>query len=378
MRIELRGLNTTNKGAELMLHSIIQYLSNKKDLSFVVDHTTGTYLERAKLGLHQKLYLPKLGVRGNAISGKLIPQKLRKRYGLIPIDEIDVIIDASGFAYSDQWGTIPVKNAAEYFEYQKQRNKKVILMPQAFGPFKNEETKKYMKKLLSNVDLVFARDLVSYENLKELEVKTNNIVLSPDFTVLLKYDDKDDFKHLIGKGCIVPNYRMIDKMSELEKKNYIDYLVSITNFLTKNQKNEFFYLIHDKGKDLELAKEILSRVDQKFEIVEENNPLLIKSIISNSKFTIGSRFHGLVSALSNGVPSLGIGWSHKYRMLFEDYEVSQYVIDINKDLHSNQQIFQKFLSEIEKKDLQKKLIIQSQKQKEKTKAMWNKVENLIF
>lgn len=89
-----------------------------------------------------------------------------------------------------------------------------------------------------------------------------------------------------------------------------------------------FLLIHEGANDLKLAKSIIENTGKNIPIVSETDPLKIKGILGASNGTIGSRFHGLVSALSQGVPSLATGWSHKYQMLFEDYDFVDGLLDV--------------------------------------------------
>ena len=79
-------------------------------------------------------------------------------YGIVLDKEIDIVIDAAGFAYSDQWGEKASLGLASSCRSWKDNGAKVILLPQAFGPFENPVIRRAMISVVDNVDLVFARE----------------------------------------------------------------------------------------------------------------------------------------------------------------------------------------------------------------------------
>jgi colanic acid/amylovoran biosynthesis protein len=83
-------------------------------------------------------------------------------------------------------------------------------------------------------------------------------------------------------------------------------------------------LVHEE-RDRELADRLAHEAGLSDPVAQFDDPLELKGILGACAFSVGSRFHGLVSALSQGVPCLGTSWSHKYRELFDDYGITPWV-----------------------------------------------------
>lgn len=338
--IEIRKAGFVNKGAELMLYAIFDKMRQAYPEAIFVMTPTGPtgsapYSKIAKLGFFLKPSLWLHGIQFGDLA-MILPKTLRQRYGLVLEKEIDIVIDAAGFAYSDQWGEDRCLELARSMKRWRKKNTKVILMPQAFGPYTSIKTRRAMSYVAKNANLIYARDSISYDHLIGVTEKLDNIHLCGDFTNLVSGIVPENFDPSKNNFCIVPNYRMIDKTPKEISEAYVPLLIKCTKYLL-HKKLRPFILVHEGQEDLMLAK-IISEETGDTPIVKEDDPLKIKGILGCSIGTIGSRFHGLVSALSQGVPSLATAWSHKYQMLLEDYGFPEGLIDITA---SDEKIFDK-------------------------------------
>ncbi|MFH0264236.1 polysaccharide pyruvyl transferase family protein [Vibrio rumoiensis] len=370
MFIEIKGVGLPNRGAELMLIGVMKEISAKHpDAKFVLLPDT-PFSERNKHEVYQKSYLI---IKGLDLSflGNLIPKRIRRRFGLIVESEIDVVIDASGFAYSDQWGHEKAYlRSAKHIKRWKENNKKVIFMPQAFGPFKNLKLRDHMKVILQHADLIFARDKVSLEHMKELKVATDNLYEAPDFSNLLKGRLPENFKSTAKDICFITNSKMLEKGGDIEADNYKPFMVNLISRAQELGYNPYL-LLHEGEKDLQLAKDINMQLKNPVELIQTVDALEVKGIIGTAKLVVSSRFHGLVSALSQGVPVIATGWSHKYKMLLDDYGCGDYLLSSNNSNAAG--ILEEMLNEKKYSEIKNKIVQASEIEKSKSKDTISKV-----
>jgi len=372
MVIEIKGVGTRNKGAHLLLLSILQEFSKRGvEAEFCAAPGFGMdFFAAAKHGMKLKANFKSKRLPWNKIL-QLSSKKERRSYGLILDDEIDLVLDASGFAYGDFWGyNKPLERLDNVIKGKVRPNVKTILLPQALGPFNDLKVRNSFQKTIDKVDLIFARDEQSLGHLKSNFNGKSKFFLAPDFTNLLEVDGSKDYPE--GNVCIIPNYKMNSEGYE----NYFRFLKDAISYLTNNNKKPYF-LIHEGEKDKAIATQINQDLNINLPIVMEEDPLVIKRRIKSSDLIIVSRFHGLVSGLCQGVPVISTSWSHKYQMLLKDYNQIESLVDINT--YSREELEKLILAKLEiPKDTyynQQRVFIQEQK--ERTKAMWDKVFNLI-
>src|SRR5690606_4045928 len=121
---------------------------------------------------------------------RLIPNKHTHRYHFIRPGNIDLVLDAGGFQFSDQWigaysaeSNVMLRN---YYKLLKSGGAKIIFLPQALGPFSLPLAVERIKDVFAYADLFYAREQTSYDHLVALFGAQRKIQLCPDFTNIYK------------------------------------------------------------------------------------------------------------------------------------------------------------------------------------------------
>ncbi|MFT4122948.1 MAG: polysaccharide pyruvyl transferase family protein [Microbacteriaceae bacterium] len=284
------------------------------------------YDVRARLALGQTLQWQK-SPRFLSSAGNLVPSRLASPFGLVRERDVTGVVDAAGYAYGDPFGAGPAVREARFSRSWSKRGTPRVMLPQAFGPFEDQRVRAATRELLNSSQLVFVRDQLSANYVSNLNVSTT-IQLSPDFTIGLAAHETE---RAAGDsyGVVVPNAKMYSTglISEAEYasllRRALDALVS--------QGLLPVVLVHESG-DLPFARSLVAGTN--VSLVWDPDPRGAKSKIGKADFVISSRFHALVGALSQGVPTIALGWSHKYKELLRDFGVPDWCGDVNTDVAS--------------------------------------------
>ena len=373
MKIVLSGVETNNKGAELMLYAILQEIERRwPDAEVFIPF----YCVRQGLDyLHTNLnlrYTPfsKLifKLRINAIL-RILHIPYGWLYYVTRVKDADWFLDGSGYGFSDLWNIKDGRvNAWEtMLKDLHQHNCKIVFLPQAFGPVEQENTKRMLRLCNDYASLVIPREQVSYGHIvKSGVLNLDKVKVFTDFTSLVVFPR--GYERLKNGICIIPNRQMILK-GATTYDNYFQFLTGIIG-KANNSGYPVYLLNHEGPKDAALALQCKERIGDGVEVVTGLNALEVKGLISSAYLVVSSRFHGLASSLNSCVPCLSTSWSFKYEELYKDYGISSCVLPIN-DVSKSMEMFTDYLNEGTNNAIRMKLRSNHDKVVSQTKEMWN-------
>jgi polysaccharide pyruvyl transferase WcaK-like protein len=315
LTIEIHGTGTGNRGAELMAIAIAERMrATFPGVRLVVPPAYGDYLSRSKHQFFTTWDFP------GRIRSKLVASaircgapSIRTALGILDPSEVDVVLDASGFAFSDQWGSLPAKALYNKMNRPERQKQRLILLPQALGPFNHTEIADATRKLFGRAEFVCARDDQSFAAAQKLG-GARRLLQFPDFTLGVRAILPEGIEIPERLGAVVPNYRMMDMTDKGE--HYLIFLRKAVAMLRQYGLRPAFVL-HDAEEDRRVIEQVQDQ--HGLLVLTDPDPRVLKGILGKAHLVIGSRFHALVSALSQGVPCIGAGWSHKYPEVFRDF-----------------------------------------------------------
>lgn len=375
MKILLSGVETNNKGAELMLYAILQEIECKYPEAVV-------YMSPYRIKQGVKYIKTNVDFRMWPFEKAVTKLKLRKifqmfhiSYNLLPdmcaLRDIDYHFDGSGFVYSDQFKITKSKlfKEKELLKYLSKHGCKNVILPQAFGPAEKLLTKKMLATISEYASIILPREKVSYNYLEGSGVvDMKKVKIYTDFTSLVDGVFPGNYEHLRDGICVIPNSQMINK-GAISMKAYLDLLREIVS--CANDTGRKVYMLNHAGwQDEKLCNTVKQLVADNIEVVTGLNALEVKGLIGSAYLVMTSRFHGLASSLNSCVPALSTSWSHKYDELYHDYALNSYLLPLDNKEEALKMLM-RMMEEKENTRIREHLNNHITKVKGQTRDMWD-------
>ena len=326
--VEVQGTWLANRGAELMLRTVVEQLRGRLPQAILaVDPHWGSFEVRAQLGLRQVFprempgarYVERIGATGRWLGGRRAHEYL-EGYGIVLRRDVDVLLDASGFALSDQWGEAKARQRADRIVACVRNGGAAVVLPQAMGPFRDHGVRREAERVLRAASLVYVRDEESLSHVRSI-AGGEAARLAPDLTVLSPPVSEVD---RVADVLVVPNGRMLDPGTGWSADAYETALVAAVE-AAQDAGRSVAVLVHaGDEEDRWLAEAVARRAD--VSVIAEMDAMGVKALVGSAEVVVGSRFHALLGALLQGVPTVMIGWSHKYRALAEEFGIGGLVV----------------------------------------------------
>ena len=143
---------------------------------------------------------------------------------------------------------------------------------------------------------------------------------------------------LFGRPVVgVSASSVVDGLCRKEGVAYAEEMAGFIRYLIDEKGYSVCLLAHSarpgrtsaKNNDLMVCRriaELASRPECVFPEVVYNAEAL-RALIGECRFLVACRFHAMVSGLAVEVPTMQVGWSHKYAEVLEVFELAEFALD---------------------------------------------------
>lgn len=356
-----------NKGASAMLESAIDTLGER--LPGARFTLLSMYPERdAALNTYDDLEIVAadpirlgVGINSLALLHRLLPplrKTIRRRSRAIAaLAEADVLLDQGGITFTDGREKFLLYNVASILPAFNLKTP-VFKCAQAIGPFRNPVNRWAARTFLPKVHTIVTRGAITQGYADGLGLTNTFAGADYAFSLELHGDERETLEGKLGPSTMRRDRRLvgISPSVVLEKKvtakggDYVELMASFARrliaagydvLLLPHSAREGTEKTHNN--DLPLCRRISERIDDDAHVLFPDLELTsqeLRYLIGLCAFFVTSRFHAMISSLSMGVPTLVIGWSHKYEEVLAMFELQEWAF--GSDKATDEYVWQRF------------------------------------
>ncbi len=235
----------------------------------------------------------------------------------------------------------------------------VVKLPQAVGPLRGRVNRLAARVVLPRVRVVWARGAQTHEHIRHSGIARIAVAVGDDiaFAHRVEYSLTDepgalalsrilqalalrrqigDVRAVVG---ICPS-SVVAVQSRAQGGSYEPVLAGIVADLARDGVQVVLFpnatraddAVGERNNDLPVIRRVLSAVGPvegpaPFAVDDDIDASAVKAVIAACDVVLVSRFHAMVGALSQAVPVVVLGWSHKYAEVMARFGQEQRVTD---------------------------------------------------
>lgn len=341
----IAGCAFTNKGPEAMVLTVASAIRDRFPCTDIFVHIPSLYFKQARL----KGLIPLKGDPPTSATARLL-SKIRMARAYY---RSMALVDLGGYQFGDPWGDRCAWKKLSSMGNCARFGNPIFFLPQTWGPFSSASLRDAVRCIVGLASLVYTRDKTSLSLVEALiGGKDAKVRFAHDVAWNFKGADLSVGQKLLKqtglpikdnslKVCVTPNLRVYERSEGIGLENkYIRSLRDIINHLCSKHSAQVVLMGHELRlnnsqiqDDRVLCNYLLASVDKSLPIVHIDKYLPaaeVKSVIGNCDLLISSRYHGLIAGLSQGIPSIAIGWAHKYDELFSEFNISSNLLSLSQ------------------------------------------------
>jgi colanic acid/amylovoran biosynthesis protein len=222
-----------------------------------------------------------------------------------------------------------------------------IACAQSIGPFKL--TKFLARYLLNRASLISVRDQISFDYLINIGINPEKLKVTADMAFLLTPASQDEALELLSSEGISfnPDKKILGvSLSQLVEKKYqkfnpaaevetlVDLMARALDEICGEYDMQVLFVPHVTGPasikdDRIINRKVQSKMKASAHVIQgDYTPSQLKGMIKQCHCMIGARMHANIGALSSGIPTVAISYSHKTPGIMDLLGQKSLVIDI--------------------------------------------------
>lgn len=259
----------------------------------------------------------------------------------------DLVIDLSGDAITEDYGPHVVLSHLYPIWLAVKLERPIVLASQTIGPFR--WLGPVVRRILARVDGIAARDEFTEQILRDLAIRGPLVVRTADLAHLLPPAPKSHATELLSRApegfakrpiLTVTVSRLLGHRRSLgsggRAKQFVGTLAHVLNAMLDRHDLSVLLVAHSTGPrpardDRSISRELAAQLHpaERTHFLEDDlPPAVAKGLLGLSSLVCATRLHSAIGALSQGVPTVVLGYGPKARGLMDGWQQTERTLPV--------------------------------------------------